>query len=268
MLLHIEGVDENYLNTVGLELISGRDFRGMQDSGKIIINQISCKRYFGDNPEGTILEGLNGAEIIGVIKDFKFQTFDNEVEPIGLWYRPNMLNLCNIRFSGQEFSDALDHIEKTWNTFCNEYPYQCNFVDRLYEGRYNNQKRIAELLMFFSLISVFIASLGIFGLATFTVEKRSKEVGVRKVNGASVPEIIKLFAGDVNRIVLWSALPSFVTTYFIMNRWLDTFAYHVIMPWTLYVLSAIIVWLVAILSTAGKSLRTARINPTEVLRTE
>jgi putative ABC transport system permease protein len=266
--LHMEGVDENYLSTLGLELISGRDFRGIQDSGTILVNQEACRQYFGDNPEGTIIESLDGIEVIGVIKDFRFLTFDREVEPIGLMYRPSWLSICNIRLSGSEFSSAIKHMEEVWRRFCIGYPFEYHFVDQLYKNRYEKQKGVGELLMFFSVISVLIASLGIFGLATFTVVKRSKEVGIRKVNGSSIFEIVKLLSGDINRILLLAIIPAYTAIFIIMNRWLSGFAYHISMPWWIFIVAALTVWLVAILSTIGKTIRTARTNPAEVLRTE
>lgn len=266
--LHMEGVDENYLSTLGLELISGRDFRGRQDTLAIIVNQEACRQYFGNNPEGTIIENLGGMRIIGVVKDFRFLTFDREVEPIGLMYRPSWTSLCSIRLSAGEFTDALENMQKTWNQFCMEYPFEYHFVDKLYEERYRKHRSAGQLLIFFSVISVLIASLGIFGLASFTVSRRSREVGIRKVNGASIREVINVLASDINRIVLWTLIPASAVVFLLMSRWLSAFAYHVSMPLWAFPVAAITVWLVAILSTLGKTLRTAKINPAEVLRAE
>ena len=264
--LHIENVDEYYLNTLGLELFSGRDFRGRQDSLTIIVNQEACKQYFGDNPEGTIIESLGGMEIIGVVRDFRFLTFDREVEPIGLKYRPDRVSLCNIRLSGGEFTPALEHMEKTWNDFCLNYPFECHFVDKLYEDRYIKYRSAGRLLVLLSLITVVIAGLGIFGLASYTVSKRSKEVGIRKTNGASIPEIIMVLTGDINRIVLWCIIPASLLIYFIMSRWLNGFAYHISLPFFVFPLSVFSVWSIALISTIGKTIVLARINPVDVLR--
>ena len=266
--LHMEAVDENYLSTLGLELMSGRDFRGRQDSLTIIVNQEACRQYFGSNPEGTIIESLDGLEIIGVIKDFRFLTFDREVEPIGLMYRPGWTSLCNIRLSGEEFAGALKQIETVWSRFCTEYPFEYHFVDKLYEERYSKYKNTGRLLVFFSIVSVLIASLGIFGLASFTVSRRSREVGIRKVNGASIREVVNVLVSDINMMVLWTVIPASLVVYIIMSRWLNSFAYHASLPFWVFPLASLAVWLIAILSTISKTVAIARTNPVEVLRSE
>jgi len=268
-LLHIEAVDENYIGTLGLNLIEGRNFRGPQDKGKMIINQAAMETYFGENPVGIRIESLReGTDIIGVIEDFRFLTFDREVEPIGLIYRPDWASLCNVRLEGKNAGMAINHMEDVWNSFCLDYPFEYHFVDKLYANRYTKEKNMAGLLAFFSLVSVLIAALGIYGLSVYSVMKRAKEVGIRKISGASLPEIIRSLTSELNRIVLLALLPAFVLIYLIMNRWLSGFAYHVSIPLWVYPAAALLVWFIATLATMGKTIKTARINPASVMRTE
>lgn len=269
VLLHIEAVDEHYIKTLGLNLIEGREFRGEQDQGKLIINQAAMRTYFGETPVGIMIESLrDGTEIIGVVEDFRFLTFDREVEPIGLIYRPEWSSLCNVRLSGTNISAALTHMEKVWNEFCLEYPYEYHFVDKLYEDRYMKEKNMAGLMAFFSLISVFIAALGVYGLSVYNVMKRAKEIGIRKMTGASVTDVLKNLTSDLNKIVLISIIPAFIIMYIFMKQWLAGFAYHISIPLLVYPLSALIVWLVSSMSTMMKTVKTAGINPVSVLRTE
>ncbi|TFH34955.1 MAG: FtsX-like permease family protein [Bacteroidia bacterium] len=269
VLLHLEGVDEFYLKTLGLELVSGRNFYGEQDDSKLIINEAAKRQYFGENAVGTRVEALGEkTEIIGIVKDFRFLTFDKDVEPIGLIYRPEWKAICNLRLTGNDFASAIKYAEKLWGEFCLEYPFEYHFVDQLYESRYKKYKSGGDLLIFFSVISILIAGLGIFGMASFSVTKRLKEVGIRKVNGASIPEVIMLLSTDIHRIVLWSTIPAFVGIYLFMNKWLSGFTYHIDMTLWVYPTAAILVWLVALLSTVSITLRAAKINPIEILRSE
>ncbi len=268
-LLHIEAVDEHYIKTIGLNLVEGREFRGEQDQGKLIINQAAMRTYFGESPVGITIESLrDGTEIIGVIEDFRFLTFDKEVEPIGLFYRPEWSRLCNVRLSGSNISAALTHMGEVWKEFCHEYPFEYHFVDKLYEDRYMKEKNMAGLMAFFSLISVLIAALGVYGLSVFNVMKRAREIGIRKMTGASVSEVLKSLTSDLNKIILISIIPAFIIIYILMKQWLTGFAYHISISLWIYPLSALIVWAVSTLSTMIKTIKTAGINPVSVLRTE
>jgi len=267
--LHMEIVDDNYLETLGLKVIEGRNFRGEQDRGMLIINREAASSFFDENTLGTRLNGPDGTmEIVGVVEDFRFLTFDKMVEPMGMLYRSGGGSLCNVRLSGVDVNGALKHMENTWKQFCVEYPFDYHFVDRLYADRYSKEKNIAGLLGFFSIVSILIAALGIYGLSAFRVMKRAREVGVRKVTGASVTDVIRSLTSDLNMIFLVSVVPSFLLIFIVMSKWLSGFAYHVNIPLVVYPLSAAIVWLIAMLSTMGKTMKTARINPAEILRTE
>lgn len=266
-LMHIEAVDKNYIETLGLDLIKGRNFRGSQDVEMMIVNEEACDRYFGNDPVGVRIESIGEkAEIVGVVKNYSFESFHNQIEPIALVYRERWLDLCNVRLSGAEVSGSIEHIESLWDKFCPDFPFEYHFVDALYESKYNEERNIGQLLIFFSLSSVVIACLGIFGLVTFSVMKRSREVGIRKVNGASTVELVKMLSSEITVIVLLSVIPAFLIIALVMSKWLSGFAYHINIPIIIYPLSALVVWIIAMLSTIGRTLKTARIQPSDVLR--
>ena len=267
ILIHIEVVDEYYLKTLGLELIEGRNFYGPQDSSKILINETARDKYFGNNPIGVKIESMReGKEIVGVVKDFSFQSLHKAVEPLAILYKPGWSNLCNIRMSGSNLSGTLRHLENTWKEMAPNYPFEFHFVNELYEQKYYKERKIGQLFFFFSISSVLIAFLGIFGLITFSVQKRSKEVGIRKVNGATIKEIVWMLSSDISKTVLWAIVPAFTIAAYLMINWLSNFAYHISIPLLIFPAAALIVWLIAMLATIGRSIKTARINPAIVLR--
>lgn len=269
ILLHIEGCDKDYISTLGLDIIEGRDFRGDQDDRMLIVNEEACRQYFGDNPVGTKVEGLGeNTEIIGVVKDFRFLTFHSGVEPIGILYKINRLNLCSVRLTGSDLPGTIRYMQSVWQKYCPDYPFEYNFVDKLYESRYKKERSIGMLLIFFSVASVIIACLGIFGLVTFSVMKRSKEVGIRKANGASSLEILKMLSFEMSLTVLWAVIPSFAVITLIMKRWLSGFVFHTTLQFWIFPVSALVIWTVAMLATIGRTLKTSRIEPAEVLRSE
>ena len=265
--LHIEAVDKNYISTLGLDIISGRDFRCAGDLRNVIINERASEKYFGPDPIGIRIESMGEkAEIVGVVKNFSFNSLHSEIEPIALIYRDDWASLCNIRVAGDNFSEALKHTERIWKDFCPDFPFDYHFVDNYYRNKYSKERGLGRLLILFSIASVIIACLGIFGLITFSVIKRAKEIGIRKVNGASTAMILKMLTMELSTIFLWSLIPAFIIIIIIMNRWLSGFAYHTNIPVWIYPVSTFIVWLVAILSTIGMTLQTANIQPSEVLR--
>lgn len=265
--LHIEAVDEHYFNTLGLNILEGRNFYGPQDEEKVIINETAKREYFGDNPVGIFIESMDDrAEIVGVVQDFSFRSLHSPIEPIAIIYRERWRNMCNIRMKGDDVRGVISHLEKTWKTFSPNFPFEFHFVDDLYQQKYFKEQMMGKLAVFFSIVSVLIAFLGIFGLITFAVEKRSKEVGIRKVNGASIGEIVWLFSKNISNTVLWAIVPAFAVSGYVMTRWLSGFANHISMPLWIFPLAVIMVWIITLLATIGKSIKTARINPAIVLR--
>lgn len=265
--LHMEGCDEDYIETLGLEIVKGRDFHGKQDDHMLIVNEAACRQYFGDDPIGTRVDALGeNTEIIGVVKDFRFLTFHNDIEPIGIIFRPDWAKLCSIRLSGSDMQGTIRHMESVWQKYCPDYPFEYHFVDKLYESRYRKEIGIGRLLIFFSIASVLIACLGIFGLVTFSVMKRSGEVGIRKASGASAIDIVRMLSLEMSMTIVWSVIPAFAVITIVMNRWLSGFVFHTRMHLWIYLASALIIWFVAMISTIGRTLKTSRIQPAEVLR--
>ena len=265
--LHIEAVDEHYLPTLGLELIEGRNLIGIQDSNRLLINEAAKNKYFGDNPMGLLIESMRGGtEILGVVRDYSFESFHNEIEPIAILFNPSWANYCNIRFERADISRVLDHIESVWEKFSPSHPFSYGFVDELFLSKYLKEIKMARLMGFFSVASILIAFLGIFGLITFTVGKRSQEVAIRKVNGASVSNIVRLLSTDITITVFYAALPAIILGSFLMIRWLNNFAYHISFPlWTLP-FAFLMVWFISLAATNIRVVKTARMDPAKVLR--
>jgi len=205
-------------------------------------------------------------EILGVVKDYSFESFHNEIEPIAILFNPGWANYCNIRFERTDLIRVIDHIESVWDKFSPDHPFNYGFVDELFLSKYFKEIKMARLMGFFSVASILIAFLGIFGLITFTVGRRSHEVAIRKVNGASVSQIVRLLSSDITRTVLFAAVPSMILGSFLMIRWLSNFAYHISFPWWTLPFAFLTVWIISLSATNIRALKTARMDPAKVLR--
>jgi putative ABC transport system permease protein len=265
--LSIEVVDKDYLNTMGITLLEGRDFLGPQDHMKIIVNESACRNYFGPDPLGIKIEAFDQMEIIGVIKDFNYETFHKSVEPMALIYSENMAELCNIRFLVGQTGSALEHIEKVWKEFCPNYPFSYHFVDELYHEQYIKEIGVSKLMGFFSIAAILITCLGVYAIARYTIIRKSKEIGIRKVFGSTGARVALLLSGQMTRIMLWTILPATLIALLSMNRWLSNFALRITISPLEFIAGILIIWCFIILSMSGQIVRATRINPVDTLKT-
>ena len=265
--LNMEGGDENYLATLGLNLVSGRNFIGEEDFNNIIINETAAREYFSDDPKGIELEGLRGAKIIGVVGDYKFQTLDNRIEPLGIWYRNFSKELINIRSGDRPWSELIPELESVFQMFSPDYPFEYEFVQEYIASKYSTQRSTGKLLLMVAFFVLSISALGIYALSSFFVINKSREVGIRKVNGASTSIIIAGLSNDINKIVLYAILPSVFIIGFFLLRIFSGYEYHINAPIWVIPLSVLIVWIIALLAAAGNILRTCAVDPVKILGT-
>ena len=263
--LNMEGGDENYIPALGLSLISGRNLSGPSDFNNIIINETACREYFGSDPEGIALEGLRGAMIIGVVKDYKFQTLDNRIEPLGIWYRNFSKELINIRSDNRSWAELIPELKSVWQTFCPGYPFDYEFVEEYIASKYSTQRSTARLLVLVAVLVLCISALGIYSMSSFFIVRRAREVGIRKVNGASSYVILAGLSKEINMLILYALVPSgIIIIYFI--KWIFSFyEYHINPSIWVIPLSVSVVWTIALLSAAGNILRTCAVNPARIL---
>ena len=270
--LHFFPVGFDFFKTMEIAMAEGRAFDEKMSSdtiGSVIINQEAARQMGFENPIGkTITLGDEPSNVIGVMKDFNFNNIRNKIAPLLLYIDPNKANICFIRISPGNNEKTLKYIEETYKSFEPDFDFNYNFMDERLEGLYRAEQRSNTLINYFTIFAIFISCLGIFGLASFMAEQKTKEIGIRKVMGASVSTIVKIFSFEFTRMVIIGNILAWPLAYYAMNKWLDNFAYHTELKWWMYVLGAILSIVVVIITISYQSYRAATKNPANSLRYE
>jgi putative ABC transport system permease protein len=268
---NISIVDEDYLQTLGLELAQGRNFSQAfsTDTSNYILNQEAVNQMGLEEPLGKRFTlGNNTGEIIGVIKDYNYMPFTYEIQPLVWSYTPVMFRYAMVRISGQNIPETIGHIENTWSKFAPDFPFEYHFLMDDYQSIYSKEKRMEELFVGITIMAVFISCLGLFGLASFTAEQRTKEIGVRKVLGASVAGIASLLSKEFLKWVTAANLIAWPVAYLAMRGWLRGFAYKIDMGLTVFLFAAVLALLIALATVSFQAIRAAMGNPIKALRYE
>lgn len=271
VLLH--PVDTDYVEALGLNVVEGRNFSRTfaSDSSAIIINEAAAHRFGWIESVGKeITEGTIKGHVIGVVKDFHYQSLHQAIEP-SVFFFPNTSRSFReliIRLNPGNVSGALTFLEAKWKTFAPEEPFDYFFLDESYNALYQAENRLRQLIGTFAGIAVIIACLGLFGLAAFTAEQRTKEIGIRKVMGASIASIVFLLSKDVLQLVLIAILIATPLAYFMMSRWLESYAYRINMGVDTFLVAGILAVTIALLTVSYQAVKAASANPVNVLRYE
>jgi putative ABC transport system permease protein len=271
----IYNIDANYIATMGMQLAAGRNFSETPrlDSSHVIINETAVKVFgLGDQPVGQTLT-VNGANdkkrsltVIGVIKDFHFRSFREPIDPLIMLNDP--YGGLIVRTKTKDIADLLASMERKWKAFHVEEPFSYALLDELYNETYVAEQKMGTILKIFGSLTIFVACLGLFGLVTFTADQRVKEIGIRKVLGADVAQIVSLLSRDLIVLVFISLIIAFPLGYYLMNQWLQDFAYKIDIHWWVYALAGTATLLIAFSTISFKTIRSALANPVESLRTE
>ena len=272
--------DNNYFKTMGMELVQGDGFpesysgvlnEEQQKTPKVILNQEAIKRMKINEPVGKYF-GSSGddtkATISGVVKDFHFESLRVDVEPLLILPLFNNPDYIVLRIAPQNFSGTIEKIKNSWSAMLPQSLCEIGFFDERIESLYNNEIKISGLFKYFSFIAIFISSIGLFGLSMFMIERRKKEIGLRKVNGAKTGEVLVLLNTGFLRWVLISILIACPVSWFLMRKWLENFAYKTNISWWIFVFSGIIAIVIALFTVSFQSYKAATRNPVEALRYE
>jgi putative ABC transport system permease protein len=265
-------IDFNFLDFYRMDLLKGRTFSktyGTDPANAVIVNETFVRKLNWSNPVGKKIQIWNKEEkmVVGVVKDFHFQSMHNEIKPILIFCRPNN-NYIQIRIRSENIPETLGHIRKTFESFRTRYPFEYSFLDDNFNQMYNSERKLGQMLVSFSGLAVFIACLGIFGLASFTAERRTKEIGIRKVLGASVPIIIFLLSEGFLKWVIIANLISWPVAYYAMHKWLQRFAYRIDLGIGIFILSGVAALCIALLTVSFQTIKAATANPVDSLRYE
>ncbi|MEK6480370.1 FtsX-like permease family protein [Catalinimonas sp. 4WD22] len=264
--------DEGLIPTLELQLLQGRNFQPKADTSVVfIINEKAADALNIKDPVGKMAENSSNGdkgEIIGVVKNFNYASLHYDVDPMFIEYRPTRVGTMLIKMEVSDPQQTVAQIEDKLNIMLPGTQMLYSFVDQEMQEMYLAENNIKKMLLMFSVLAIIIACLGLFGLTAYTVSQRSKEIGIRKVLGASLTSILLLLSKDYIRLVVIAfAVAAPIANYF-LREWLQGFAYHIPMIWWMYVVPGVLVLLIALLAVSGQSLRAASANPVESLKDE
>lgn len=268
-------IDEEFFRTYGMEMAAGRDLSKdfvNDDSLSFIVNETAAKAYGWNNVSDGLDKDFMYASIkgklVGIVKDFHFESLHQSIIPIVFYSRPGIFSDLSIRISAGKTQEGLAHIEKVWKEFLPDRPFNYAFVSEDYHRLYLEEQKQNQLFTIFSGLAIFIACLGLFGLATFNTLQRVKEIGIRKVLGASIPNILGLLSKEIVILILVANLIAWPLAWYFMQQWLDSFAYHIDMNLAIYLLAAIAAVILALLTVSSQTIKAAMTNPSNTLRYE
>ena len=268
------GIDYAYLETFDIDLLAGRNFSEEfgTDPATVLFNESAIRHLGFENNEEVLGENLffwdDVYEIIGVIDDFHHESLREAVDPLIFRLLPNSTDFYSLKIGTENVSETIRTIENRWNEIYPGNPFDYFFLDDHFDLQYRADLRFGEVFGIFAMLAIFVACLGLIGLASFTTAQRTKEIGIRKVMGASVPGIISLLTKGFAGLVLISFVIAVPVVYVAMNAWLSNFAFRVNLDWRLYLLPALIVMLIALLSVSSQTLKAAVANPARSLQYE
>lgn len=272
-LVHRLPVDDSPIRTFGLELILGRDFdlaNNPTDSTAVIINESAVALMGFKEPIGQFIEDNDiNWHVIGVVEDFVMNSPFQKIEPMIIEGAKAWFNVIHIKFNEESSTEeSLASAEAIFRKYNPEYPFNYEFVDKVYAKKFNNEKRTGKLISLFTLLAIFISCLGLFGLASYMAENRIKEIGIRKVLGASVVSITKLLSLDFLKLVIISIVFAVPISWYLMANWLEEFDYRITISMWIFVLAGMTALVIALLTVGWHSFKASIANPVESLRNE
>lgn len=264
----------NFVNTFDMKMVLGKSFSFSDVSSQngYIINQTMANRMEDPNPIGRRVNfwGRDG-EIIGVVNDFQNNWITREVKPMVLSAYPgsqHFIKFIFIKINGSEISKTLEYIGEVQQQFSANYPFEYSFIDTEIDSYLKDEGRFNSIFLFFSIIAIFLASMGLFGLTLFSSEKRTKEIGVRKVNGARIFEIFNLLLNELVACIIAAFVLTCPLVYLLLKQWLLNFSYKTTLSWWVFAIAGFTVLIIALLTVSWQTYRAARRNPVEALRYE
>ncbi|MGB2908767.1 MAG: FtsX-like permease family protein [Candidatus Aminicenantaceae bacterium] len=272
ILVHQFSIDHDYVKTLGMEIVAGRDLSREFPSdatSAYLVNETLAELLGYEDPIGKAVTLYNRkGSIVGVIKDFNYKSAHKKIEPLILRIEPRRDWYAYVRIEGGDVPGSLATIEEIYKKHVPELPFTFAFLDDSLNGLYQSDRRTGRIFSYFTILAILISCLGLFALASFMIEQRTKEIGVRKVMGANLPRITVLLTRDFLKWIVVANVIALPTAYFAMQVWLNNFAYRTaISIWT-FVLAASFALAVALATIGFQSIKAARANPADCLRYE
>jgi putative ABC transport system permease protein len=267
-------IDFDYVKTYGLEIVEGRNISSefsTDSSDAYLVNETAVHDLMIDNPIGRTIQAMDGhkpGKIVGVVKDFHYRSLHRKIEPLILRHDQNNMWCMSIKFNGGDLKAGLENVEKEWKKIVPEYPFTYDFVDDTIAQQYKADQNTGILLTSFSVLAIIIACLGLLGLTAFMAEQRKKEIGVRKVLGASVGSVVVLLSKDFSKLVIIAFVIIVPVAWYAVNQWMNDFAYKVEISPFVFIGAGLVIMLIAFLSIAYQAVKAAIVNPSDTLRNE
>ena len=267
--------DYDYIPTMGMTIVDGRNFSRdyATDTMAVIVNEAMVKRMGWTDPIGKKFKatgdttGLRAFHVVGVIKDYNQLSLYNPIESLAIFFRPKNYFL-HIKIDGSNIPETVSYIEQTWKEVNQNKPFSYVFLDQDFDSQYKADEKRGQIFTWFSGLTILIACLGLLGLASYTTEQRTKEIGIRKVIGASVTNVVMLLYKDFFMLVGIAIVLAFPVAYYFMDRWLQTFAYQTDIKVMTFVLSALLTLLITLLAVGFHTVKAAMANPVKALQSE
>jgi putative ABC transport system permease protein len=265
-------VDEGYLDAMGMTLVAGRNFSAnFNDSSSFVINESAAKMMGLTDPVGKRINNMSMNRIgtvVGVVKDYHFTSLHSAIEPLVMEYKPDWTGYLTVKLRAGKTTEALAYIRRTVNAIAPGSLFTYDFLDDHLDQLYRSEDSMGKVFQFFSILAIIIACLGLLGLSAFTIESRTKEIGIRKVLGATVAKIVTMVSSKFFRLVLIAFAIAVPLTWYSMNRWLQNFAYQIEIQWWVFGLTGGLIFIIALAVVSFHTVSAAMKNPVRSLRYE
>ncbi|MCK4346128.1 MAG: FtsX-like permease family protein [Bacteroidales bacterium] len=265
-------VDHDFVKTFGIELAAGRDFSknfATDATEALIVNETAARQLGWESVIGKKLEsGMPNNTIIGVVKDFHFRSLHHKIEPVVLYDSGEWLEFISVRIRPDRISDTLGFLKHTWHEFAPNRPFEYFFLDDSFDKLYKAEDKLGNIFGSFTFLAIFIACLGLFGLASFATEKRTKEIGIRKVLGASISNIVIMLIKEFIVLIIIASVIAYPIAHYVINKWLQNFAYRINVGLATFLVSVVIALIITLITVGSQAVRAARANPVDSLRYE
>ncbi|HNC50485.1 MAG TPA: FtsX-like permease family protein, partial [bacterium] len=268
--------DAEYLHTLNIPLSEGRFFYSENTSENVdyyVVNESFMKAYGKSDFQSMRLRSLDGnhenpGTIIGVVKDFHYASLKSTIAPLVIRFAPQESWRMIVRAAPHRTEQAISKLSSVWQTMAPEFPLTYRFLDDVFDKQYKQEDRLHHLMIGFSILAILIAGLGLYSMVAYYNEQRTKEIGIRKVLGATIADVLYLMAREYVGMVFLANILAFPLTYFMMNRWLDDFAYRITVPWEIIGITGVLTLGLTLIMVAIQSWRTASSNPVHALKYE
>jgi len=277
-------VDHDYVKTMGLQLVAGRDFSKAYATDvdeAFIVNETAVKELGFGTPQKALgkdlawdkwvpdsLHPVKRGKVIGVVKDFHYKSLHEKVSTAVLQIYPPVLSKFAVKVKAADLPNTLSFIKSTWNKFSPDFPLDYKFLDENFAAMYQSEDKLSTLLWIFTVMAIFVGCMGLFGLAAFSAEQRTKEIGIRKVLGASVANIVGMLSRNFLKPVFIASVLAFPIAWWAMNGWLEDFPYRVTISWWVFAVAGVAALLIALITVSFQAIKAATSNPVTSLRSE